>query len=254
MNNTAEQMERLNSQVRLDGRGEDPVIQAVLSDDFANAKNSEAIEIALMLQQLIRGQNSMLSQQEQLNEELNKLRGRMDGYDKDAKKWNDNREDFIKEQLEKAEDLRISDPKERERLLAREAQHVQATIQKKMAENAVEKMRFDGLLKSMPTEIILPMGRIVTVNDNGVVQQRVESEVIKIKHRTWVLQPGVPTEVPKLVADEWKARNKMQMENAERKALLNANAPKDNMVVAQKWGEINKKYGSAADQFRADER
>ena len=82
----------------------------------------------------------------------------------------------------------------------------------------------------------------------------VESEVIKIKHRTWVLQPGVPTEVPKLVADEWKARNKMQMENAERKALLNANAPKDNMVVAQKWGEINKKYGSAADQFRADER
>ena len=44
------------------------------------------------------------------------------------------------------------------------------------------------------------------------------------------------------------------MENAERKALLNANAPKDNMVVAQKWGEINKKYGSAADQFRADER
>ena len=247
-------MERLNSQVRLDGRGEDPVIQAVLSDDFANAKNSEAIEIALMLQQLIRGQTSMLSQQEQLNEELSKLRGRMDGYDKDAKKWNDSREDFIKEQLEKAEDLRISDPKERERLLAREAQHVQATIQKKMAENAVEKMKFDGLLNSMPMETILPMGRIVTVNDNGVVQQRVESEVIKIKHRTWVLQPGVPTEVPKLVADEWKARNKMQMENAERKALLNANAPKDNMVVAQKWGEINKKYGSAADQFRADER
>lgn len=254
MDNTAEQMERLNSQVRLDGKGEDPIIQAVLSDDFANAKNSEAIEIALMLQQLIRGQNSMLSQQEQLNEELSKLRGRMDGYDRDAKKWNESREDFIKEQLEKAEDLRISDPKERERLLAREAQHVQATIQQKMAENAVEKMKFDALLESMPKEVILPMGRIITVNENGVVQQRVESEIIRIKHRSWVLQPGVPTEVPKLVADEWKARNKMQMENAERKALLNANAPKDNMVVAQKWGEINKKYGSSAEQFKADER
>jgi hypothetical protein len=80
------------------------------------------------------------------------------------------------------------------------------------------------------------------------------ADEIKIKHRKWILQPGVPTEVPKLVADEFRQRQKARQELYERKALLNATVPKDNMVVAQEWSKIRKKYGSGGDEFRGDSR
>ncbi|MBE0573319.1 hypothetical protein IH575_00245 [Candidatus Dojkabacteria bacterium] len=254
MDNTAEQLERLNSPVRRDGVGEDPVIQAVMSPQFAEATNSEAIEIALLLQQLIRGQNSMLSQQEKLNDELSRLRGRMDKFDQDEKKWNENREDFMKEINAKAESLRIEDPQKRAQLIAKEAQRVQAEIQNQLANASVYQMQFKAMLEAQPKEIIVSPGKLVTVNEAGVIQQKLEAEVIRIKNLSWVLQPGVPTEVPKLVADEFRSRQKVQAENRERKALLNANKPRDNMEVAQKWNEISHKYGTAADQFRADDR
>lgn len=225
-----------------------------MSPEFAEKTNSEAIEIALMLQQLIRGQNSMLSQQDQLNEELSKLRGRMDKFDQDEIKWKESRSDFLEEVEAKAQALRIEDPNKRAQLIAREAQRVQMEIQNQLANNSVNQMQFKAMLEAQPKEIIVSPGKLITVNEGGVIQQKLESEVIKIKNLSWVLQPGVPTEVPQLVANEFRSRQKIQAENTERKALLNANKPRDNMEVAQKWNDISKKYGSAADVFRADDR
>jgi len=253
VDNSAEQYERLNSKVRVDGVGEDPVVRAILSEDFVTKSNVDAFEISLALQELIRGQNSMLSMQDQMGGELSKLRGRMDSYDKDAKKWENNRKEFMDEVNYRAKDL-LMDDKGKQRLLAQEAQHVQEAIQRKMAETHVDRLKFEQLLQTMPKETILPVGKFLTVSEDGVIKQRLEPEVIKIKHHTWVLQPGVPAEVPTLVADEWRARHKLMQENVERKALMNADRPTENMIVAQKWGEINKKYQSGVDAFKADSR
>jgi hypothetical protein len=253
-NSEAEQAEILNSTVRMDGVGESPLVQAVLSNKFAEATNLEAIDIALLLQQMIRGQNSMLSKQNELSDELNKLRGKMDGFDKAAKAWEDDRAGFLAKVNDRAGDLRIDDPAKKAALIAKEAQRVQAEIQMQRANGTVDKLRFQQLLESQEKEMIESPGKWVTVNEAGVIQQRCEPETIKIKHLSWTLQPNVPTLVPKLVADEFRSRQKIRSDTNERKALLNAGAAKENTEVAKKWNELNRKNNVGGDAFRGDSR
>ena len=254
VSNISEQMERLESKVRLDGVGEDPAVKALVDGTFTNATETEALNISLMLQQIVRGQTSILSNQDKQAQELSRLREKMDKYDQDAEKWERNREKFIDEVNKKAEEFRIDDPDKKAHLIAVEAQRVQHTIAATRVENTLNAVKFNAFLEAQPKEIIVSPGVSATIMDNGVQRSVMATEVIKIKHTKWVLQPGVPTEVPKVVADEFRQRQKSRQEIYERKALLNASAPKDNMVVAQKWGEINRKYGSGGDEFRGDSR
>lgn len=254
VDNTREQAEKLNSIVRMDGVGEDPVIKALVSDEFVKASDSDALDVALLLQQVIRGQNSLLGKQDEMSEQLNKLRGRMDSFDRAAKAWETDREKFLSGVDERAEGLRIDDPKAKERLIAKEAQNIQMEIQKQRARNSVDKLQFQQNIEAQEKVIIVSPGVWETVNLNGVIQQVCEPETIKIRHLAWTLQPNVPTSVPKLVADEFYSRQRIRSDSNERKALLNANTIQDSTIVAQKWAELNKKYAVGGDAFRADPR
>ena len=55
------EQEVLESSVRTDGVGEDPAIKALLSDDFISAPDSEALQVALALQEIIRCKTSLLA-------------------------------------------------------------------------------------------------------------------------------------------------------------------------------------------------
>ena len=254
VDNTSEQIERLESEVRLDGVGEDPAVKALVDGTFANATDTEALNISLMLQQIVRGQTSILSNQDKQAQELSRLREKMDRYDRDAEKWEKNKEKFIDEVNKRAEALRIDDPDKKAQLIAQEAQRIQHTIAATRVESTLNAVKFNAFLEAQPKEIVVSPGVPATIMDNGVQRSVMSPEVIKIKHTKWVLQPGVPTEVPKVVADEFRQRQKSRQETYERKALLNAAAPKDNMIVAQKWNEISKKYGSGGEEFRGDSR
>jgi hypothetical protein len=254
VDNVSEQIERLESQVRMDGVGEDPAVKALVDGTFEKASNLNALDISLMLQQIVRGQTSILHNQDQQAQELAKLREKMDRYDKDAEKWEKDKEKFIDEVNKRAEEFRIDDPNKKAQLIAQEAQRIQKAISATRAENSVSALQFESFLASQPKEIVVSPGVPTTVNDNGVQRSIMVADEIKIKHRKWILQPGVPTEVPKLVADEFRQRQKARQELYERKALLNATVPKDNMVVAQEWSKISKKYGSGGDEFRGDSR
>ena len=254
VNNTSEQVERLESKIRLDGVGEDSAVKALVDGTYETASNMEALNIQLMLQQIVRGQTSILSNQDAQARELARLREKMDRYDQAEQAWETDRASFLAKVDERAESLRIQSEDAKAQLIAREAQNIQKAIASKRVETTLNNAKFDYILANQEKEVIVAMGVPTTVNDNGVHRQIMAAEEIKIKHRKWVLQPGVPTEVPKLVADEFRQRQKARQEIYERKALLNASTPKDNMVVAQKWGEINRKYGSGGDEFRGDSR
>lgn len=254
VDNTSEQIERLESPVRMDGVGEDPAVKALVDGTFENASNMGALDIALMLQQIVRGQTSILSNQDRQAAELARLREKMDRYDQDAEKWEKDKEKFIDEVNKKAEAFRIDDPNKKAQLIAQEAQKIQKAISANRAENSVNNLQFEAFLSTQPKETIVSPGVPTTINDNGVQRSIMAAEEIKIKHKKWLLQPGVPTEVPKVVADEFRQRQKSRQEIYERKALLNATVPKDNMVVAQEWSKISKKYGTGGDEFRGDSR
>ena len=55
------EQEALNSMVRTDGVGEDPAVKALMSDDFTEMSEAEALDVKLALQQIIRGQTAMLN-------------------------------------------------------------------------------------------------------------------------------------------------------------------------------------------------
>ena len=234
----------LNSQVRLDGVGEDKVIQELLSDDFVKADNVDAMDIALALQELVRGQNSILGAMKGQGEAITKLQKRMDKMDKDAKRWEKDRAGFLESVQERSEKLKITDPEQKARLIARESKRVQQEIQNAVANRSVDDIQFGAWIESQPKVTVTSMGRPVTVNRAGVIQVEMEPEVIRIRNKSWTLTPGIPTDIPQPVADEFYARQKIRQETIERKRILDANKPIDNVIMAQKWNEISQKYGS----------
>jgi len=246
--------EVLDSQVRTDGVGEDPVVRDLLSDKFVEGTNREALDIALALQQLIRGQNAILSRVEGQGEAITRLSERMDKMDKDAQRWNEDRGQFLEEVQTRAEALRIKDPDKKAKLVAKAGAQIQQEIMAARAVIASDDVAFAAWLAEQPIVTVTSMGRIVTVNEAGVIQQVAEPEVIKIRNKHWVLPPGVPVDVPKPVADEFYARQKIKQETVERKKILNANAPLDNTVMAQKWNDINRKYGAQTETMQSDDR
>jgi hypothetical protein len=106
----------------MDGVGEDPAVKALVDGTFEKASNLNALDISLMLQQIVRGQTSILHNQDQQAQELAKLREKMDRYDKDAEKWEKDKEKFIDEVNKRAEEFRIDDPNKKAQLIAQEAQ------------------------------------------------------------------------------------------------------------------------------------
>lgn len=256
--NRIEQLQReeeiLTSPVRMDGKGEDPVVQALLSDDFVQASNSKALDIALALQVIVRGQNAILEQLQGQGESITRLQEKMIQYDKAAKKWEEDKQGFIEGVQERAEALKITNPEERAKLMAREGQRVQREIQMAVANKATSELEFRQWMENQPKVTVTSPGKLVTVNQGGVLQTVVEAEVIRIKTLEWVLSPGIPTDVPQPVAEEFYSRQRIQNETIERKKILNADRPLDNVVMAQEWNGINKKYGSHTDTMLADDR
>lgn len=246
--------EILDSQVRLDGVGEDKAIQELLSDKFVEATDSEALDTALALQQLIRGQNSVLEMLQGQGEAITKLKERMDKYDRDAQRWEQDRSGFLEEIQAKAESLRITDEDKKAKLIAKAGQHVQQEIQKAVAAKAVDDVQFTAWLESQPKVTVTSPGKPTQVNQNGVIVTVMEPEIIRIRNKSWTLMPNIPTDVPKPVADEFFSRQKIQQETGERQKILNANSPLDNVVMAQKWGEINKRFGSQTEIMMSDDR
>src|SRR5688572_21670080 len=76
------EQEQLNREIRADGQGESQVIKELLSDKFVQMSNLDAQGIALLLQQVIKGQNSLLSNYEQTNIQIAKLKEHQDKVDK----------------------------------------------------------------------------------------------------------------------------------------------------------------------------
>lgn len=234
--------EVLSKQVRSDGVGEHQVVQDLLSDKFTKGSNREALEISLALQQLVRGQTSLLENQQALGHEISKVRERMDRIDRDTEKWEKDREGFIQEVLDKAESLK---PVNKDKAVADGVQMYQNALAEATAQVAVKRLKFADQLARSPKVTVISPGEIVQVIENGSPVSKLMNEVVRIKHMQWVLPAGVPTEVPEIVAEVLKNRRRGQQETAERQALMMKNMESGKLNDA--WNAINNKYHSPTD-------
>lgn len=218
----------------------DAAVQAVKSEEFLSMNDSEALDVALALQQILRGQGAILNRQDEFADELRKMKAQMKKYDKAAEKYENNREKYIQEVLDKAASLKATGS-EKDKLVAQGTLQLQEAIKEARAKNASDKMVFEENLRRMPKVTVVSPGVWVSGSaSGGAPVHQIVPEEIRIKHLRWVLPPGKPVEVPEVVAKALEDRRRSDAETAERQAALSK--IQENDKLTQEISEINNKY------------
>jgi len=250
----AREREVLSKPIDPTGAGEDEVVKAVLSDEFVTGSNEQAFDIALALQQLIRGQASMLENQQTMSDDIAKLKQRMAEVDKAAVKWDTDRESFLADVMDKADKLRLSGSK-LEELRARELKKFQTEVKKARVGKATERIAFVSWLAKQPKVTVVSPGVVEVVTVDGVPSAQVSPEIFRVRNLTYVLKPGEPTELPEPIAEAWKHQQSVK---AGAKATEQVFALDNNVsmgqrhnqeVIAQKLADINQQYHTKGDRF-----
>lgn len=238
--NTNKEIEQLNKPVDMAGGNPDPAINALVSDDFLKATNFDATEIALMLQQIVRGQNSLLTLAQENSEAITRLKARQDQIDIEAEKRAIAQRKEIEEILDQAESKRATGEK-KDKIIAQGVQQYQLAVQNARANKTVDKLQFEQALAREAKETVVSPGQLVTVREGQQIVSKVIPEEVRIKHKIWLLQPGVPTVVPTSVADMLRRRRASEAQTAELKNMLGKHMQANKL--AQEW---NKKSGSGS--------
>jgi hypothetical protein len=245
--NPNRELEVLNSQINVSGEGEDPVVQALMSEKFTNGTDREAGEIALALQQLLRGQTSLLANQQAQSDELARQRERWAKYDEQAAKFDADKQKFLDEVDQRANKLRLTGSK-KEELEARESKRFQSEVKKARVKAVSDNLKAEELMAREPKVTVTLPGKIEMVMENGQIIPRVFAQTVTIRHHTWTFQPGVPQDVPESVAMAIAQRLHVQQEGQERADVYKvdmdgglSNRHRET-AQAQKWAELNQKY------------
>lgn len=234
----SEQAELLNKPVK-DVAENHQAVRDLMDDSFVTKSDLEVTDITVALRELLRGQKT-------IGQELHNLRARMDEYDKAAEAFNTDQEKFIQDVFDKAQSLRKTGD-EYDKEVAKGVKMFENEIKVAKAEHVNSRLRFEEELRTMSKVTVTSPGVPELVMRNGAQTPVMVPEIIRIKHKQWVLQPGIPTEVPKIVADRYQQILEMRRENQELQNALGAQM-KDTELF-KKLAEINKKYGAGPDRF-----
>ena len=228
-------------------QGQSPAVKALLSEEFPSLPDAKATEIALALQQLVRGQASILENLSTQSQELERLRARMAEYDETAARWKADQAAFVESVSNQADKLRVTGDA-KDRLIAKAAQDFQTRIAVERAKIASSRIAFEQQIAAMPKVIVRHSGVVVTLNENGGSVQKLEPLTIRIKHMTWVLPPNQDVEVPYIVGERLREMAISDQETDERKAALSASTGvKRDMEVFAAWRKIDAKYSTSTD-------
>lgn len=213
----AREQEFLNSQVRKDGKGEDPIIRALIYD-LPSASQEEATEIALELQRRMRGDASLLENPDDMSDIIEGIRAEAAEVDKAGADWEANRHAFVEDVINRAPKVT---EEQREKIRARVGQEYSQAVTGLRAQKYVKQMEFKRLLESAPTESIHVTGTFRIKNKRQVH----EPDIVSIMGLHYVLEPGVRT-VPQPIAEAYRAMQKARsLERAQKAILSGQGAP-----------------------------
>ena len=208
--------------------------------------NTEALNVALALQQLVRGVNSLLDNDKIMGEEISKLKARMDAQDRDARLWEEDRKKFLEMANEKMERTRAANPVEdKEKLRVLTANKVGQAAKLAAANQAMVAEK----IKNEPKVTLMWPGKSEQVRGQGGTTQFVQRPiVVRIGNLEYGgrFRPGEMVSVPQSIATRIEQHLRNEAEQAERNALMDASPgkAKEDTIIAAKWHEINSRYGS----------
>jgi len=236
-----DELEVLGGGAPLDPSKDDRLAVQALAN-LPNASEAEAMNIGLALEQLIRGMNSIQVEQNSQRDQIAKLHQAAAARDASMKKFVDDQQKFLDDVKSGSEALEMS-PAEKEKLHAQQNIKLGETIQAVMVEGKLRGVSLKAQLDAEPKETITVAGQVQMIRPPGEAAPRavIYPEVLSIGTLRYTLQPGVPTEVPRSIAQLYRTtqRDKEQSED-QRQVLDGANT--EASVVKRKWQEIDAKY------------
>lgn len=213
------------------------------------ATESEALEIALILQRSIRGKASLLERPD-AQPIVSALREQAAARDDAVKRFEQDKQGFIDNVMSQAERNMPSEA-EREKLRAKALQELNMATLSARARNSANKKKFEQYVNGMPKRQIHVLGHVEMVKVGDGFQPKVFPEEIRIKHMIWSLEPGTHL-VPEIVAQVFDNRQRGAAETAARQKVLQASGEAGRDVnVFTEWQKINEEYGSATEMPQA---
>jgi len=231
---------------------EEVAVRAAEESHPATTSGLEALDIGLQLDQILNGMGSILSRMDKQDEdglalqaELSKVRERLVQMEEAQRKWDEEKDKILEHAAEVSEGV---DPKVRAQAQADAAKAVQSTAAALKVNASLDRQRFVQSLKEMPQEEIISPGKIVFIRSQaGFPTPTLFNEVIRMNGMEWQLPAGVPTKVPKIVADRYRQMMLEKEELAARKNVLSATdrgKHRHEKVLVDDWNAVSSRYGS----------
>ena len=218
--------ERLGAIITPADVASDPILRDLHAPEFASNGDLPNTDLVLALQQLIRGQASLLEMAktqgeagERARQAIEDLKKRADRHDAAERAWNEDRAKFIETVTNRADHLRPTGD-DKDAAIARGVAMYQQAKSEVRARSINEQLQFEQELARMPQVEVTSPGVIEMVSTSGAPTPVLMAEVVRIKNKSWTLKPGVPTVVPKAVADVLAQRRAIQSISTKRQALM----------------------------------
>lgn len=218
-------------------------IKTLMSPEFEQMSNLDAAQVALMLQEIVRGQNSLLANYEQTNIQIARIMERQDQVDREIAARLEAQNKFVEEVLDRAEDLKRTG-EANDKLIAQGVAQFQEARSKAVASRAAKNIAFRQKIKDEPKVMVISPGQLITTMDHGHQVTKIMAEEVRIADMRWVLPPGIPVEVPETVAGVLEQRRVSQIETSKRQGLLSKHM--EATKLAEEWSKIE---GSKTDQM-----
>ena len=238
------EQEFLQSEVRQDGVGEDPFVQALIYE-LPDASEAEAKEIALAVQRALRGSASLLESPE-LSDTLDGIRGEAVDIDKAAAAWVKDEQGFVDDAFKRAPKLT---DKQKEVLIAKGTAQWKDTVRYTKAGKHVKQLQLQDRMQREPLEEIHVIGRPAIVGG----RHRRLPDKIRILGMSFDLVPGIH-KVPQTIAKAYRELLKQRAYTDAKKVLWSGEtAP---MMSGGYWdlgdltvqlSKLNEKYGVVED-------
>jgi hypothetical protein len=222
---------------------QEKVIQLFL-DRITTASDTEAIRLALALQQFIRGDASLLSNLDDpsvaavVQKEL-ALAEKTEAY---SRKWEEDRAGFI-EEMDTMRESHLPAREKRDAVIAAGVKTYQNAQQQATAEKNERRLRFEYEVSNGPKEMIHVVGVPETQIIQGAITQVIQPEIIRVMHKTFVYPPGDHL-VPAVIAKRYKEILKGRAENQARRSAMRLNDNHSYNEVERRNAQINQEFGS----------
>lgn len=242
------QQEILNSTVRLDGVGEDPIVQDVLKK-LGQVSEFEAMKISIAMQEQLTG--------EPIDpERKSKLMQRAADRDKNLAAYEEDREQFIEDAYEAgARNLGRLSGSQKDQVKARAAEKFKNAKVKARSDKALQNAKIRWAISNGPKEDIYVSPKMLQVKRGQGYEMVQENEVIQVMGFRFILKPGLNKNIPTYVANLYRQRQKQQEETKAREELMKGDFPTQSFVeegrevvgLDKKWKELDESYNSPTD-------